>query len=597
MGSPLMNQRHQMFLLDDVLDVGRLGHWSAFAGQDRDDWAAVLASAHALAVQYFAPHHRLGDVQEPHLHEGKVVLPAAVETALSAYASAGFNAAAAPVAQGGMGLPYVIALASDGLFMAANIATSGYALLTRGAAHLLLAHGSESQIRRFAKPLLEGRYFGTMCLSEPQAGSSLGDVSTRAVLQPDGSYRLEGSKMWISGGEHEMGENIIHLVLARVVGDAPGVRGLSLFVVPRLHVDAAGCLGARNDVHFAGLNHKLGQRGIVNTFLKFGEQGQCHGELIGERGGGLAAMFHMMNEARIGVGMGATMSGMASYRYALRYARERRQGRSLEQRDPTQPQILIIEHVEVRRLLLRQRALVEGAHALCLFAGLQVDIKAHAPEASTRQRAAALLDLLTPIVKAWSAEFCVQASDHAIQVLGGYGYTREYPVELYWRDNRLNPIHEGTNGIQAIDLLGRKVLQDDGVGLRIMLDFLRDSCADAPSPWQPFATALMALGEAIQRAVMLTKQRLKSSGPVRALADAHDFMIACGHCVVGALWLRQALVAERLASKGDDVFLSGKRKTAQYFWQHELPDATAAIGRVLAGQGSVADVQDAEFGE
>jgi len=304
----LMDRQHLSFLLDEVLQVGRLRDWEVFASQDRDDWLAVMDSAHHIALQWFAPHHRLGDVEEPHVRDGKVALPAQVEVALAAYASAGFNAASAPVEHGGMGLPYVIALACDGLFMTANIATSGYALLTRGAAHLLLAHGSSSQIRRFAEPLLEGRYFGTMCLSEPQAGSSLGDITTRATPQPDGSYRVEGCKMWISGGEHEMGENIIHLVLARVVGDAPGVRGLSLFVVPRYHVLDDGSIGGRNDVRLAGLNHKLGQRGIVNTFLKFGEQGDCVAELVGQRGAGLTAMFHMMNEARIGVGMGAAMS-------------------------------------------------------------------------------------------------------------------------------------------------------------------------------------------------------------------------------------------------------------------------------------------------
>lgn len=592
-----MDRQHLSFLLDEVLQVGRLRDWEVLASQDRDDWLAVMDSAHHIALQWFAPHHRLGDVEEPHVRDGKVVLPAQVEVALAAYASAGFNAASAPVEHGGMGLPYVIALACDGLFMTANIATSGYALLTRGAAHLLLAHGSSSQIRRFAEPLLEGRYFGTMCLSEPQAGSSLGDITTRATPQPDGSYRVEGCKMWISGGEHEMGENIIHLVLARVVGDAPGVRGLSLFVVPRYHVLEDGSIGGRNDVRLAGLNHKLGQRGIVNTFLKFGEQCDCVAELVGQRGAGLAAMFHMMNEARIGVGMGAAMSGMAGYRYALRYARERRQGRPLDQRDPTLPQVPIIEHPDIRRLLLRQRALVEGAHALCLFAGLQVDIKAHSPGDDARRQAAAFLDILTPIVKAWSSEFCVQANDHAIQVLGGYGYTREYPVELYWRDNRLNPIHEGTNGIQAIDLLGRKVMQDQGAGLKRLVSFIEETCAQVGPEWLPFSDALRALTVSLQQAVELTAERLTRHGPTRALANAHDFLVACGHCVVAALWLRQALAAERLADTADSPFLSGKRKTAIYFWRYELPVAEAAIHRVLVGEESALNVQDNEFGE
>jgi alkylation response protein AidB-like acyl-CoA dehydrogenase len=597
--SPLVDLRNQTFLLNDVLDLPGLLGLPAFAGHEPTAVEAVLDAAHTLACEVFLPQAAEADREEPRFVDGGVQLPDSTRSVTRAYAEGGFNAAAAPAEYGGLGLPYTVALAADGLFMGANTAAAGYGLLTRGAAHLLLAHGSPEQIRRYAEPLLAGRFFGTMCLSEPQAGSSLGDIRTRAIPQPDGSYRLEGQKMWISSGEHTLGETIIHLVLARIEGAQAGTRGISLFVVPRNHVGADGQVGERNDVQLAGLNHKLGQRGIVNTVLKFGERGACVAELVGQPQQGLAAMFHMMNEARIGVGIGAVMLAYRGYLYALQYARERRQGRPIDNRDPESRPVPIIEHADVRRLLLRQRALVEGGYALCLYAARLVDLKAHANIDSEREEAARLLDLLTPIVKAWCSEFAVQASDHAIQVLGGYGYTREYPVEQLWRDNRLNPIHEGTNGIQAIDLLARKALADNGAALRTLIQRIEATLTEAAADpdWVEATVLLRVLAQKVGVTAAQVASRMQRGETALALANASHYMTAAGHLVVGWLWLQQALAARRalVAGRVSEAFCEGKRQTCRYFLKQELPQAKHAIGLVAGFEDSFHAMRDEWF--
>jgi alkylation response protein AidB-like acyl-CoA dehydrogenase len=588
--SPLVDPRNQAFLLNEVIDLPELLRLPAFLEHEPSSMEAVLEAAHQLATEVFLPQAAEADREEPVFEDGRVRLPASTYAVTRAYAEGGFNAASAPLEHGGLGLPYTVALACDGLFMGANTAASGYGLLTRGAAHLLLAHGSDEQIRRYAQPLLAGRFFGTMCLSEPQAGSSLGDIGTRAIAQPDGSYRLEGQKMWISSGEHELGETIVHLVLARIEGAPVGTRGISLFVVPRNRIDEEGRVGERNDVQLAGLNHKLGQRGIVNTVLKFGERGDCYAELVGEPHQGLAAMFHMMNEARIGVGMGAVMLAYRGYLYALDYARERRQGRPPGQRDAAAAPVPIIQHADVRRLLLRQRAIVEGGYALCLYAARLVDEKAHATDPQQAADAACLLDFMTPIVKAWCAEFGVQASDHAIQILGGYGYTRDYPVEQLWRDNRLNPIHEGTNGIQAIDLLGRKALADNGAALRLLIRRIEQTLSEAAlePEWVEATVMLRVLAQKVGVAAASVGSRLQRGEAELALANASHYLTAAGHLVVGWLWLKQALAAQRAFAQGrvSAEFCAGKQQTCRFFLNQELPIAIHAIGLVAGFEAS-----------
>jgi butyryl-CoA dehydrogenase len=563
------------FLLHEVEDVASLCRHPRFSGHSRETFDATLDLAAELAMAKFAPHNRASDNEEPRFVDGRVEIIPAVKQALDAYAEAGFSALLADAEEGGMQLPYTVALACDAMFAAANVATAGYALLARGVANLLQAHATPEQCARYRTPILQGRFLGTMCLSEPQAGSSLGDIRTRAEPAGDGSYRLSGAKMWISGGEHDLAENIIHLVLARLPDAPPGVKGISLFIVPRFRVNDDGSPGARNDVQLAGVNHKLGQRGIVNTFLKFGERGECFGELVGAPHQGLAQMFHMMNEARIGVGVGAIMLGSAGYRYSLQYARERRQGRHPDQKDPASPPVAIIEHADVRRMLLQQKARVEGALGLAMHAATLVDRHGQDPDAARRDEAHRLLELLTPVVKAWSADACLEANDLAIQVLGGYGYTREYPVEQCWRDNRLNPIHEGANGIQALDLLGRKAMMDGGAALKALL---REVAATAAAAGTDPALAEHAL--ALTRAAGLvarttgTLGEAMARGEVRAaLANAPRYLRLVGHVAIAWTWLRQARVARAAApaSDADRDFYAGKLAACRWFFVHELP--------------------------
>ncbi|PKM16905.1 MAG: acyl-CoA dehydrogenase [Gammaproteobacteria bacterium HGW-Gammaproteobacteria-2] len=592
----LIDWRHQQFVLHEVLQVAQLTRYPHFSQHSIDTFDAALELAQQLALTQFQPHNREADLNEPRVRDGKVHLLPAVAKALAAYREAGFFAAGADETDGGMQLPYTIALACDGLFAGANVATAGYPMLTKGVAHLIAQFGTAEQKQRFLQPLHDGRFFGTMCLSETQAGSSLGDISTRAEPIGNGDYRISGAKMWISGGEHELAENIVHMVLARTPDAPPGVRGISLFIVPRYRVAADGSVGEDNDVRLAGVNHKLGQRGIVNTFLKFGEHGACIGHRVGPEHRGLAQMFVMMNEARIGVGIGAIMLGNAGYRYALAYARERRQGRHPDQKDPQSQPVPIIEHADVRRMLLQQRVYVEGAHALALYAATLVDTQGHDPDAAVRARAGTLLELLTPIIKAWSAQWCVQANDLAIQVLGGYGYTREYPVEQFYRDNRLNPIHEGSNGIQALDLLGRKVLTDNGAGLRALLDAMASTIESAAG--QPeliaYAQALAQYAKRAADATLRIGSELAAGKLRQGLANASQYLTVMGHLCVGWMWLRQAQTASAAlpaAHSADARFYRGKLHACRFFFQHELPTIEAALRLLESMDSSVYDMQ------
>ena len=572
----LIRPRELRFVTEQLWPLSGLLAYPRFAGHSLETFETVLDLSRKLAQEKFAPHNRASDANEPHVHEGRVRIIAEVKLALDAYADAGFTALLADEGEGGLQLPYTLALLSDAMFLAANVSTTGYALLARGVANLLAAYGSADQQRLYRQPILQGRFLGTMCLSEPQAGSSLAEISTRAQPDTDGSYRLVGQKMWISGGDHELSENIVHMVLAKIPGGPAGVKGISLFVVPKFLVNDDGTLGARNDVQLAGVNHKLGQRGIINTFLKFGENDACIGYLVGAQHQGLAQMFHMMNEARIGVGMGAIMQGLAGYEYSLEYARERRQGRHPDQKDPASRPVALIEHADVRRMLLQQKCWCEGAFALAVYAGNLIDAQGQSADSTVRSEAALKLELLTPVLKSWSAEWCTRANDLAIQVLGGYGYTREYPVEQYYRDNRLNPIHEGSNGIQAIDLLGRKAMMGSGAALQAMLGELRATATDASAVagLQEFSGGLLEAAATIEETTQVLAARM-AKGEVRlALANASLYLTLVGHAFVAWIWLKQAMTATRAlegSSVEDADFYQGKLAACRYFFRYELP--------------------------
>jgi len=453
-----------------------------------------------------------------------------------------------------------------------------------------------------------------MCLSEPQAGSSLSDVATRAV--PDGEgfgsdplgprYRLFGNKMWISAGEHELTENIVHLVLAKIPGPdgrlVPGTRGISLFIVPKKLVDAQGRLtGERNDVALAGLNHKLGWRGTTNTLLNFGEgkfpvrgQAGAVGYLVGRPGEGLRCMFHMMNEARIGIGMAATCLGLAGYYASLEYARNRPQGRPIGPagKDPSQPQVRIIEHPDVKRMLLAQKSYGEGALALMLHCARLVD-EQHTGTPEAADEARLLLEVLTPIAKSWPSEFCLEANSLAIQVHGGYGYTRDFPVEQYWRDQRLNMIHEGTHGIQATDLLGRKVVMEGGRGLQLLAGRIHRTIEQALQR-ADLAQHANDLARALQQVGAATKAAWATGDPAAALANAVPYMQAFGHVVVAWMWLDVLLTvpAESAARTAAHV---GRVHAGRFFFHYELPKVPAWLKVVETRDPTCAQMPEEAF--
>jgi alkylation response protein AidB-like acyl-CoA dehydrogenase len=575
-----LNKRNLEFLLFEFLNAQSLTARARFEDHDRGVFEGVLEVALELARKELAPHNRSNDLEEPRLENGRVIVNPAIKPALEKLREAGFFAAGADAELGGLQLPNVAWNAAQAVFLAANCGTTSYAFLTIGAANLISSFGSAAQKARYLQPMLEGRWFGTMCLSEPHAGSSLAEILTRAEPAADGSYRVSGSKMWISGGDHELSENIVHMVLARLPGAPAGVKGISLLIVPKFRVAANGEL-ERNDMVTAGLNHKMGYRGTSNCLLSFGERNDCYAELVGEPHQGLMYMFQMMNEARISVGLGGAALACAGFEYSLGYAKERRQGRALS----GQANARIIEHPDVKRMLLAQKALAEGALTLCLYASSLVDDEKTHPDEAARHESHALLELLTPIVKAWSTHYGLEANSHAIQILGGYGYTRDYPVEQYYRDNRLNPIHEGTNGIQALDLLGRKVLADQGLGLRLLAGRITDCAAQAArhSDLQGFARALE---DALEVASKTTKKLLRASEqPELMLANAWHYLELLGHVVVAWLWLEQATVAqaalEREVSAPDQDFYRGKIQTMTYFYKFELPKV-AVWGALLS---------------
>ncbi len=595
-----MNLRTTLdFLLYDWLQAESLNQRSRFADHSRETFNAVLDTCERIAREKFAPFNRLVDTQEPHFDGERVILPRATHDAQKAYAESGMLSAAQDYDMGGMQLPYTVESAANAFFAMASVSI-GSGMLTTGNANLLMVHGTALQKDVFAKSEFSGRFSGTMCLSEPQAGSSLSDVTTRAL--PDGDdfeaeplgarYRLTGNKMWISAGEHELTENIIHLVLAKIPGPdgklIAGTRGISLFIVPKKLVDTQGELtGVRNDVALAGLNHKLGWRGTTNTLLNFGEgkypvdgKPGAIGYLVGKPHEGLRCMFHMMNEARIGVGMAATMLGMAGYQASLDYAKNRPQGRPIAAggKDASTPQIRIIEHADVRRMLLAQKSYCEGALALELYCARLVD-EQHTAEPQAADDARMLLEVLTPIAKSWPSEWCLEANSLAIQVHGGYGYTRDFPVEQYWRDNRLNMIHEGTHGIQATDLLGRKVLMEGGRGLALLVARI-EATIDQAARFDQLIGHADALRQALQHLSAATQAAWATGTPQDALANAVPYMQAFGHTVLAWVWLDVACISEGQNATHSVAARAGIMGATGYFYAYELPKITAWLAVV-----------------
>jgi alkylation response protein AidB-like acyl-CoA dehydrogenase len=585
MAAPLLNARDLAFMLYEVFDAEGLTARPRYAGHSRETFGAALDTARMVAERHFLPIRRKVDANPPAFDGRSVRMLPEIKRALDAVLAVGLTVSRADYADGGMQLPPIVASVADAYLYAAASNTMGTAALTAAAANLIETHGTAAQAERWVRPMRQGRFAGTMAMTEPGAGSSLADILTRAVKAEDGTYRLYGSKIFISGGDHDLNENIVHLVLARLPDAPPGTKGLSLFVVPKYLVGADGRPGDHNDVVLTGLFHKMGGRGQTSAALAFGERDGAVGELVGEENGGLQCMFHMMNEARIMVGSGAAVLALTGFQYALDYARERTQGRLPSCRDSVSPPVPLIAHADVRRMLLAQKAYAEGAYALCLLGAQFVDDAKTAPDAGARKRAGLLLDLLTPVIKAWPSEYGPRANSLAIQVLGGHGYTSDHPVEMFYRDNRLNALHEGTTGIQALDLLGRKLPMHDRAAYVLLCEAIKETIAEA-RVLPDLAACAAALQAALEVLGRTTETLLEAAADDidMALSNAVKYLEMFGIVVVAWLWLKQGAVAAGALPAGgaDEAFYRGKLQAMRYFFRFEVPK-TGPLSSLLIG--------------
>lgn len=581
MPAPLLSRRDLEFMLYEVFDVESMLTRERYSDHNRETIDAAIDVAQAIAEKYFLPIRQKVDTNQPEFDGKEVQMIPEIKEALDAVIQAGLASPSSSYEVGGMQLPALASAATGAYLNAAGSTTMGYIGLSNANANLIDAHGTEEQKAKWVEPQRSGRFAGTMAMSEPGAGSSLSDLTTTAIPQDDGTYRVTGNKIWISGGDHELNENIVHLVLARVKGAPKGVKGISLFIVPKYLVNDDGSLGARNDVTLAGLFHKMGGRGQTSTALNFGEKDGAIGYLVGEENRGLMYMFHMMNEARIMVGSGAAILALSGYQYSLDYAKERPQGRLPSAKDPLSPPVNIIEHADVKRMLLAQKAYSEGAYALCLLGTKLADDEHTAPTEEERASAHELLDFLTPIIKSWPSEYGPKANYYAIQVLGGSGYVNEHPVEMMYRDNRLNPIHEGTTGIQSLDLLARKVPQNGLAGYNACLSAIGAAIDEAKSlpELSVHADQLSASVDTLKQVTEFLLGSMLEKDIDLVLANSVKYLDLFGHVVIGWMWLKQATVAAAALAaephESDANFYKGKLQAMRYFYHYELPEIEA----------------------
>jgi len=577
MPATLMNERDLDFMLYELFDSEALINRERYQDHDRHTFNEVVNTAKAIAEKHFLPIRQKLDTHQPTFDGKNVHLIPELKPAIDAVNESGIGSATADYDLGGMQLPPIIASAAGAYLSVAGGVGMGYNMLTTANANLLQAHGSDELINTWVKPMREGRFMGTMAMTEPGSGSGLGDLTTKAIKTEDGTYRISGNKIFISGGDHSLSENIVHLVLARLQGAPKGVKGISLFVVPKFLVNDDGSIGASNEVALAGLFHKMGGRAQTSTALSFGEKNGSIGYLVGEENQGLKYMFHMMNEARIMVGTSGAVLAVAGYQYSVDYAKNRPQGRLPSCKDPLSPMVNIIEHADVKRMLLAQKAIAEGALSLVLYGTQLSDDERTAPTQTQREVAHTLLDFLTPIIKTWPSEYGPKANSYAIQVMGGHGYINEHPVEMFYRDNRLNPIHEGTTGIQSLDLITRKVPMNQMQGYRATIDEIIKTI-EAAKQYNSLDEFSNQLKEAINTLEVTTEAILTAMSTKNidlALANSVKYLELFGHVIIAWLWLKQSIIATCALAKqpheNDEHFYRGKLQALQYFYRFELP--------------------------
>jgi alkylation response protein AidB-like acyl-CoA dehydrogenase len=603
MSQLIADRRDVDFVLHEQLNVGDLSRHERFAEFNRKAVDLIISAARNLAIREILPTQKDGDRQGARFDGGRVCVPDSFHKAWKAFKAGEWLAMTADLEWGGQGMPRTVALAASDYLNGANFAFMMYSGLTHGAGLLVEHFGTAKQKKVFLKKMYSGQWTGTMLLTEPEAGSDVGGLSTSAVKNPDGTYALTGNKIFISSGEHDLAENIIHPVLARIEGAPAGTGGISLFLVPKIWVNDDGSLGEPNDIVCTGIEEKMGIHGNATCSIALGSKGHCRGMLLGEENKGMRAMFLMMNEARLLVGTQGLACASPAYMYAVNYARERVQGRHLLRAlDKSAPSVPIIQHPDVRRMLLTMKVYVEGMRSLLYYVGHLEDRKLTARDAEARARYQGMIDFLIPIAKGYVTERSCEVCNLGIQVYGGYGYIREYPMEQLLRDCRITPIYEGTNGIQAMDLLGRKLGLNKG---RPIMDLLAEIQATLAAAKAVARTA--SLAESVEGAVsrlgevaMHLGAAALSDEALTAFAFAHPFLEVCGDVVMAwmLLW-RARIAAEKLAAgtKGKDAaFYEGQLKSCEYFVNTILPVTAGKMKAILAGNSAVVDIAEESFG-
>ncbi|MEW6351277.1 MAG: acyl-CoA dehydrogenase [Thermodesulfobacteriota bacterium] len=599
MAGRFVSRRNIDFLLYEVYDAESLTRHSRFEEHSREVFDLVVDTAFKVSRDMLYPYFQEFDRVAAVLEDGRVKVHPAVRTMMKEFGEGGWIAASLPYDAGGQQLPLTVSNACNFIFAAANFSVTAFPLLSAGASHLILSFGSQELIDTYVPQLLAGTWQGTMALTEPQAGSSLSDITTQAEPTDQGYYKIRGQKIFISAGDHDGVDNVVHLMLAKIKGAPPGVKGISLFVVPKRRFSTDGVL-EDNDVTVATVYHKMGYRGSPITQLAIGDQGNCRGYLVGEPHRGLSYMFQMMNEARLGVGMQAAAIASSAYYASLDYARERPQGRRISSKDPTQPQIPIIEHADVRRMLLFQRSVVEGGLSLILQCCRYMDLTMAADE-PTRSRSAMLLDLLTPVAKTYPSEYGLFSVSQGLQVLGGYGYCQEFPLEQYLRDIRIHPIHEGTTGIQGLDLLGRKVVMKNGEAMRLYFEEVNAAieAAIAQPGLKPYGERLRSSMDKLQMVTFHLAQFALRGEVEVFLADATLYLEFFGLIAVGWQWLLQGIAAQRGldrdVSAQDRSFYEGKLLTMRYYFHYELPKIAGLCERLMEADGLTVSMDKEAF--
>ncbi len=567
--------RNIQFLLYEVFDATSLGKYTYYEDHNKETFDMILEAAKQLADKHLHPYFSEMDRKPPHYTNGKIYVHPKVKELMKLYGEGGWISATSTYEEGGQQLPLVISNLIGFIFGAANYSASIFPFLTTGASNLIRNFGSEELKKQYIPKMYAGEWQGTMALTEPQAGSSLSDVQTTATPSERGDYLIKGQKIFISAGDHDAVDNVIHLMLARIKGAPAGTKGISLFVVPQKRVESGQLVN--NDVITAGMYHKMGYKGAPIAHLIMGEKEDCRGYLVGEAHKGLSYMFQMMNEARLGVGMSAISIASGAYYASLEYARERPQGRLLSAKNPAEAQVNIIEHPDVRRMLLFQKSVIEGSLSLLLQCSLYADLE-KVSEGVEKESYFLLLDLLTPIAKSYPSEMAILTTSAAIQCLGGYGYLEDFTPEQFFRDTRIHPIHEGTTGIQGLDLLGRKLMMHEGKALTLLIDEMRKTIVSVPKE-SGIRIQKHELAEAIQHlhAVTIHLTDLAKQGkPENFLADATLYLEYFSIVTIGWQWLIQGLVSEKALRKtnlGEDDrhFYEGKMAAFYYFFEYELP--------------------------